>query len=152
MTYLAQHPEPGFQLARAMALELGLPGPYLAKLLQPLVARGLLESRRGRSGGFRLARTAESLTLYEIVDAQEGLGGPRQCLLGQSACGDDRACPLHEFWKRASDGFRQRLASTCLADLVRFCEREPDSGYPGLSAKKASARPARKRSTVRRKR
>ena len=152
MTFLAQKPKSEFWLVRAIAEELELPAPYLAKILQPLVNRGLLESQRGRRGGFRLARPAAAVTLYEIVDAQEQLGGPRQCLLGQSACGDDRACPMHDFWKRASDGFRQRLSCTRLSDLVRFCEREPDSGYPGRSAGKPAAKRVTKRPAARRKR
>src|SRR5262245_42777162 len=95
LTYLAMQEREAFHLARDMAERLEIPAPFLAKILQPLVARGLVRSQRGRSGGFRLARDPAEITLFQIVDAQENLGKIRQCMLGQAECSDERACPLH---------------------------------------------------------
>lgn len=130
LTYLAQRPEGGYRLAREMAHELGVPPAFLGKCLQPLVARGLLESQRGRRGGFRLAGDPGGITLYQIVDSHEHLGRARPCLLGQADCSDERACPLHEFWQRAAHEFLERLQAMTLADLVSFCTERPGSGYP----------------------
>lgn len=130
LTYLAQRHGQGYLLVRELGAALDLPVPYLAKVLQPLVGRGLLESQRGRGGGYRLAREPRSVRLYDVVDAVEPLGGPRRCLLGQADCSDERACPLHELWKSGSDAFLARLRSTTLADVLAFCERAPQSGYP----------------------
>jgi Rrf2 family iron-sulfur cluster assembly transcriptional regulator len=133
LTFLSQQQnEDGYYLARDMAEKLGVPAPFLAKILQPLVTRGLIKSQRGRSGGFRLAdgKAASDISLYDIVDAEEHLGKIRQCLLGQSECSDDRACPLHQYWKRTSDEYLALLASTTLRDLSHFCEIKPQSGYP----------------------
>ncbi|MDP6407741.1 MAG: Rrf2 family transcriptional regulator [Planctomycetota bacterium] len=131
LTFLAQHHGKGYFLAREMGAELGIPAPYLAKLLRPLVGRGVLESQRGRGGGFRLAVAPEKLTLLDIVDAQENLTGSRRCFLGQAECSDDRACPVHDTWKVASEHLVQRLMRTTLADTAQFCEERPESGYPG---------------------
>jgi len=134
LTYLAQGAAKGegggYHLAREMAAKLGIPAPFLGKILQPLVNRGILDSQRGRRGGFRLAHAPAEVTLYHIVDAEEHLGRRRQCLLGQAECSDERACPLHDYWKGASEGFIARLAGTTLADMVSFCQERPDSGYP----------------------
>lgn len=130
MTFLARQPAGEFQQVRVLAGALDLPAPFLAKILQPLAARGLLESQRGRGGGFRLARRPAEITLHQIVETQEPVAGPRQCVLGQAECGDDRACPLHDFWKRATETFHGRLAGTRLSDMLAFCERVPASGYP----------------------
>lgn len=129
LTYLAQNRE-GFRLAKDMAESLGIPAPFLGKVLQPLVSRGVLQSQRGRNGGFRLARGPEEITLFQVVDAQEHLGGVRQCFLGQAECTDERACPLHDYWKAASGAFLSRMVDTTLADLLRFCAERPHSGYP----------------------
>jgi len=134
LTYLAQRQADGYQLIRDMADQIGVPAPFLAKVLQPLVAGRVLESQRGRGGGVRLALPPAEVTLHRIVDSQEHLGGPRQCFLGQAECSDERACPVHEFWKRASAEFEQKLLATTLADLVRFCAERPGSGYPRRSA------------------
>lgn len=129
MTYLAGRTE-GFHLARDMADALEIPAPFLGKVLQPLVMRGLLQSQRGRNGGFRLAARPEEVALYQIVDAIEHLGRTRQCFLGQAECTDDRACPMHDYWKSAATSFLTRLAGTTLADLLRFGDTRPESGYP----------------------
>jgi Rrf2 family protein len=155
LTYLAQHHREGLQLGSDMAVELGLPAQFLVKILQPLVAGGLLRSQRGRNGGFELALAPERVSLFKIVDALENLGSPRQCVLGQSECTDERACPLHAFWKRASGEFGRTLATTTLADVVGFCERKPASGYPGpapvinVRARRRAPATSRRRKTSR---
>ena len=59
-----------------------LPGPVLAKILQELVRKGLLRSRRGPGGGFRLARRAELITLRDVVAAVDGLDQFLECAVG----------------------------------------------------------------------
>ncbi len=49
-----------------------LPGPYLAKSLQALAAAGIVASVSGRRGGYRLGRTADEITLLDVVLAVEG--------------------------------------------------------------------------------
>lgn len=130
LTHLASLNDGRHHLSRDLAEELGLPAPFLGKVLQPLVTRGVLHSQRGRSGGFRLAKPAASVTLIEIVDAQETLGPAETCLLGQRDCSDAAACPLHEYWKKASIAFHDRLRRTTLADLVKHAEAHPECSYP----------------------
>jgi len=132
LTYLAQRAGPDFHLVRDMARELDVPAPFLSKILQPFVGRGLLESQRGRGGGYRLARPPSAITLYDIVDALEFLGAKRRCFLGQAVCSDERACPMHAFWSQSSTAFLSTLAEEKLEDVVRFCEKQPGSGYPQL--------------------
>ena len=51
-------------------------------------------------------------------------------MLGQAECTDERACPLHHYWKPASERYLATLQGTTLADLKHFCEHRPDCGYP----------------------
>ena len=44
---------------------------FLVQILNDLRRAGLVESRRGKSGGYLLARKSDSITLREIVDAVE---------------------------------------------------------------------------------
>lgn len=131
LTYLAlQKEKDRFYLARDMAEELSIPAPFLGKVLQPLVARGLLASQRGRKGGFKLVQDPREVSLFEIVDAEEHLGRPRVCFLGQAECTDERACPMHEYWKESHTSFLEELAGTTLQDLISFCNVKPAGGYP----------------------
>jgi Rrf2 family protein len=57
-----------------LAADAGVPAPFLAKVLGRLVDRGLLRSRRGRTGGFVLGRPADEITLADVVLALEKKG------------------------------------------------------------------------------
>ena len=50
-----------------IAEALGLPPQFLTKILRRLTATGLVASQRGRSGGFRLSKAAESIALLDVV-------------------------------------------------------------------------------------
>lgn len=113
-----------WMLARDIADELGMPPPFLGKVLQTLTAAGLLESQRGRGGGFRLLRDPDSVTLIEIVEPFDRPSARKLCVLGQKLCGDEHACPLHHAWKRAQTTFLTALTNTTLADVERM-------EYPG---------------------
>jgi len=108
-----------FFLASEIARELGMPPPFLGKVLNAMVAAGLVESQRGRGGGFRLRRARKAVTLLEIVEPIDRLGDRKVCVLGQQLCGDDHACPLHASWKKSREAFLGALRSTTLADVER---------------------------------
>ena len=130
LTYLALQPPGSFHLARKIAEDLQIPATFLTKCLQPLVARGILGSQRGRHGGFRLLLTPPEISLYQVIDAIEHLERPRTCFLGQAECTDERACPMHAFWKAASESFLTHLRTSSIEDLARFGQRNPQCSYP----------------------
>jgi Rrf2 family protein len=130
LTYLAQQRDGRHRLARDIAEQLGIPAPFLGKVLQPLVSRGILHSQRGRSGGFRLDRPASAIALVDIVETQEDVGTADVCMLGQRVCDDAHACPLHDTWTKAANAFHARLRGTSLQDVVDFCEAHPGCPYP----------------------
>jgi len=55
--------------ARTVAEEHQVPNQFLVQILQQLRSAGLICSLRGSSGGFKLQRAPQSITLAEIVDA-----------------------------------------------------------------------------------
>ncbi len=58
--------------AKELAERASVPAPFLAKVLQRLVERGILRSKRGRRGGFVLGRPAAEITVGDVVLALEG--------------------------------------------------------------------------------
>ena len=112
--------DPGGQLGAAqLADRLGVPRNYLSKTLHQLARSGVLESTRGKSGGFRLARDAARITLLEVVQPFDDISGKRVCLLGRPVCSDHAACPAHQKWKAVSDRNADFFRETTLADLTR---------------------------------
>jgi Rrf2 family protein len=66
----------------AIAEATGVPHQFLLKILNVMTVRGILHSTRGVGGGFRLAKPAERITMYEIVTAFENLARTSPGLLG----------------------------------------------------------------------
>lgn len=130
MTYLAQQSGVDFAQSSSIAQELGLPHNYLVKLLKPMVERGLLASQRGRHGGFRLQRPPEAISLLDIVETLEPLGRSADCLFETHVHGEPCNCPLRTFEQGLKDALIDQLQHTTLADVLRFCREQPQSGYP----------------------
>src|SRR3954464_3213212 len=72
----------------------GLPLAYLEHLVARLRKAGLVESRRGARGGYLLARSADEITMAEVVGALQGAFAPVECITaapnGQIACARER--------------------------------------------------------------
>jgi Rrf2 family protein len=106
-----------------IADELDLPPQFLSKILRRLKATDLVTSQRGRTGGFRLNRAADEISLLAVVQPfQDGLTGV-ECLLGQANCTDSDACPLHEPLAAIRQSFHNLLAGTTLADIAQRAVR-----------------------------
>ena len=117
-----------------IALAVGIPHSYTAKVLQRLRAGGFLESTRGRGGGFRLARRPAAVRLLDVVDHLDDGTGFDGCLLGQTTCSDRDACPLHTYWSRAR----------ALRDSMLHCVTLADLGHGGAVAMAAVGAPSRR--------
>ena len=104
--------------AARLAAALDIPQNYLAKTLHQLARAGVLESTRGKLGGFRLARAPDRIPLVDIVGLFDDITGRRTCLMGRPVCSDQNACAVHERWKAVSDSTADFFRSTTVASLV----------------------------------
>ena len=118
LVYLARFPGQGAAQGTEIAKAEGLPAPVLGKVLQELVRKGLLESRRGPGGGFRLARKPQLITLRDIVAAIDGLDHFAECAVGLKGCSDNSPCPLHDTWKGIRTQLMNYLETTTLTDMT----------------------------------
>ena len=64
-------PDKGLR-AEALARYHDVPGAYMAKQMQALSKAGIVQSARGKHGGYRLAKPADEITLWDIFAAIEG--------------------------------------------------------------------------------
>ena len=105
---------------RDLAERTGLPQPYLEQILLSLKGVGLVRSKRGVGGGYVLARSAEAITLAEIVAAVDGpivagdFGEPHR----DGACDHEGQCVLLAVWADVGNHMREHLSSFTLADMV----------------------------------
>lgn len=104
---------------REVSEALGIPRPFLAKLVQALTRAGLLRSLRGRTGGVALARPAASITLKEVVLAVDGPALFTACVLRLPGCGEGRPCPLHAAWVPVRERIERMFGGATLEAVAR---------------------------------
>ncbi len=103
---------------REVVAEMDVPQTFASQILADLVRAGLATSQAGKSGGYRLIRPPEEVSLLEVVEAGEGPLRSERCALGDGPCRWERVCPLHETWGAATTALRQTLAATSLATIA----------------------------------
>lgn len=92
--------------------------PTVAKVLKPLAHAGLVESFRGVSGGYRLARPAAQIPLIAVVEAIEGPLGMTECSGEHSSCEHEPHCGVQIHWRRINDVIAQALGDITLAQML----------------------------------
>lgn len=110
----ADGPVPADRIADA----LGAPRNYLAKTLQGLSRAGIVEGRRGPTGGFVLRVPPHELSLDRVIGAFDERVRRESCLMGDHPCRDTEPCDAHRAWTALVDNARRPLRRTTVADLV----------------------------------
>jgi Rrf2 family nitric oxide-sensitive transcriptional repressor len=83
------------QTVEQIAVDTQVPVGYLSKVLQSLTKAGFLRSQRGIGGGFTLAKPADTVTIYDVVQAVDPIRRITECPLGLTAH-RHQLCPLHK--------------------------------------------------------
>ncbi|MFA5164877.1 MAG: Rrf2 family transcriptional regulator [Candidatus Omnitrophota bacterium] len=76
--------------------ELGMPRPFMRKILQKLNAAKLLMSQKGKGGGFRLAKTPERIFITEVMEIFQGPFKLNECMFKRKVCPNRKACFLRK--------------------------------------------------------
>jgi Rrf2 family protein len=116
--FLALKPDGEKTSIKELTQHLDLPYHFAAKILQALSRKGLLVSYKGSLGGFSLGKSAENITLYQIIEAVDGLTFMNGCVLGFSECGNDHPCSLHEQWGKMREELKILLTTKSIAQFA----------------------------------
>jgi Rrf2 family protein len=111
----AQAPAP--RTVEQIARVTKVPQAYLAKVIQELVHAGIARSQRGIGGGISLAKSADDLTILEVVNAVDPIRRIQSCPLDLAAHGVN-LCPLHRRVDNALASVEQAFRSTTLAEVL----------------------------------
>ena len=97
----------------------GLNQPTVAKVAKRLQSAGLLETRRGATGGYQLLSRPEDISLVHIVEAVEGPIAVNGCVDGtQDPCAVSNCCFMSNHWNKVNGALRGALQAVSLADLI----------------------------------
>jgi Rrf2 family protein len=120
---IAAAPEGGAMTSAEIARRYAIPHKFLEQILLDLKKAGILDSRRGKSGGYVMLRPADTVSFGEVLRIFEGPLAPFPCLSRQSYrrcedCVSEAACEIRREFGRAYDASRQVLDSRTLADAL----------------------------------
>jgi Rrf2 family protein len=118
LTELAKLKEDEWLGVGAIAKQIKAPQNYLGKLLQNFAGMGLVVSQKGLGGGFRLARSPENITLFDVVEPIENVKEWSGCALGMKKCLDSNPCAVHHKWKIVKEHYMTFLKTTTIANLL----------------------------------
>ncbi|HVN90053.1 MAG TPA: Rrf2 family transcriptional regulator [Candidatus Binataceae bacterium] len=101
-----------------------IPQKFLELILLELRNRGVLQSKKGKGGGYFLLRPPKDITLGEVLRDIEGPLAPIACVSKTAYaqcqdCRDERTCGIRMVMKDVRDAMAKILDSTTLADVLR---------------------------------
>ena len=102
---------------RQVAAATRVPEGYLAKVIGSLNKAGVVTARRGLHGGSALARPADEITIYDVMQAVAPLPRIRTCPLGIKSHGT-ALCPVHRRLDNALAMVEQAFRDSTIAALV----------------------------------
>lgn len=119
MLYLAQHRDEGFISLKTIAECHGYSMKYLEMIVGSLKKAGLVDSTRGKDGGYALNRPNEDLSVGEILRCIEDKLAPVSCIkAGDVCCEHADVCVTVPMWKELDEITNNYLDTVSLQDLI----------------------------------
>jgi len=115
--YIAFHQEDGAVSAKRIAETFNIPHELLAKILQRLAKKGLIESQNGPKGGYILSETPGKITVGQVIRALEGPINIVNCLEDLD-CPQFSRCNLRRPVQRIQASISYLLDTMTLAELM----------------------------------
>lgn len=113
--YIAKCSMEGKRVAvKEVAEATDIPEAFASKVLQRLARAGLVDSLRGKKGGFSMSASQQKRSLYEIVTLFEGEAYFNSCVLGLPVCSSQNPCPLHYQVVGLRDALKKSLQQTTI--------------------------------------
>lgn len=108
-----------------------IPKKFLEQILLELKRAGLVDSRRGKQGGYLLNRPAGEITYGEVLRLIDGPVAPLPCLSHTAYrrcedCAGEAECEIRQVFARVADATRAVLLSTTIADALEDHVTAPD--------------------------
>ena len=106
---------------QAISDEQNIPKRFLEQILNDLKSAGIVQSRRGVAGGYRLAKPPHEITIAAVVRHIEGALAPVSCVSEQfyekCSCPDESRCAIRSAMKEVRDAIVRIVEHITIADL-----------------------------------
>ena len=112
---------------QSISQQQNIPKRFLEQILNDLKSAGVVESKRGVAGGYRLARPPEEISLATVIRHIEGALAPVSCVSEQfyekCSCPDEARCAIRSVMKEARDAVVKVVERLTVADLCTRARR-----------------------------
>jgi Rrf2 family protein len=115
---LAVAPEQVWVKTESVAQQQGIPLPFLLNILAELRTAGLVQSRRGAEGGYRLARPADTIVVADVIRAIDGPLANIAGELPEHVAYQGAAVSLKDVWVALRAQMRTVLEGATLAEVA----------------------------------
>ncbi len=136
LLYLARKYDQGPILISDLAREERIPKKFLELILLALKNNGILQSKKGKGGGYYLGRPPREISVGNVVRVLEGPLAPVPCVSETAyarcqECLDERTCGIRLVMKDVRDAISSILDKTSLADMLEL-EEKADQRVRGI--------------------
>lgn len=100
-----------------IAQQQGVPKKFLEKIIQDLTRKELIRSKRGACGGYILARPADTISFYDVIEALEGPIAVNACMDSHLSCDQLPRCTMIGVWSEVQRKITEVFTRTTIADL-----------------------------------
>lgn len=125
LTYLGLEPQQQATVGE-IATAFDISRNHLMKVVQQLAAQGFVESRRGKMGGLRLARSAQDIGVGEVIRALENDFDLVECMRDRRDCRIAPVCRFSQLVAEANLAFMAVLDRYTLLDLLQDTGRRQE--------------------------
>jgi Rrf2 family protein len=113
-----------------------IPRKFLEQILLELKRHGIVQSRRGRFGGYGLLMPADRITFGQVLRILDGPIAPLPCLsrIAYRRCADcqsEESCEVRRVFARVADQVREVLDRTTIADAIRKISTDAEAALKG---------------------
>lgn len=111
------HDTDSLHSAISLSEKTGVPVPTVSKLLGCLARNNLLTSQRGFNGGFRLSRSANDISIAEIIEAVDGPIALTACAEEDNDCDMLKVCTMRTHWQAINNAVKSALQGITLYEI-----------------------------------
>jgi Rrf2 family iron-sulfur cluster assembly transcriptional regulator len=101
----------------------GIPQEFLAKIFADLKKTGIIDSEKGKFGGFFLTKKPEDIKLSEVVKVLEVPLNSYDCIT-QGVCVNQKNCSVDFVWERLEKAIFRELEDISLKDVLEYGKRK----------------------------
>ena len=129
VTYIASNSQNGSKIGiKQISEDLGLPTPFLAKILQLLAKQKILSSSKGPHGGFALLKDPKKITLLDIITTIDGNDVFDNCIMHNMPCvavdHQKLMCPVHEDYIKVRNSMVKLFSKRTIYSLVTTAKKQ----------------------------